>query len=278
MISFGNDPKAGTAAQEVIVTQPLDPGIDVTTLRLTFATVPNLTNPAIVITIPPGSFKPAAGIDEFMTNVDLRPVQSLFVTLDAQLNPSTNTITWSFNSIDPATGMPPTDKKIGMLPPGANASVAFSDKAIQNLSTGTQISDQASVVFNTNNPVNTNVWTNTLDNTPPTSQVSALPGTQLCPNFTVQWSGNDIGSGIQDYTIYVSDNGGAFAPWLTNTSSTSGVFTGEVGHSYGFYSIARDLVGNIEPGKNAAEASTKVNKGTMCGPWGPPTVLGGGRK
>jgi hypothetical protein len=81
----------------------------------------------------------------------------------------------------------------------------------------------------------------------------------------VQWSGADIGSGVQDYTIYVSDNGGAFTPWLINTSSTSAQFTGEVYHSYGFYSIARDYVGNVEAGKQSADTSTSVSK-SLCGP------------
>ncbi len=123
--------------------------------------------------------------------------------------------------------------------------------------------------------MNTNIWTNTLDNTPPVSQVTALPSTELCSNFTVQWSGTDVGSGIGNYTIYVSDNGGSFTAWQTNTTSTSAVYNGQVGHSYGFYSIAQDLVGNIEPGKTSAEATTQVNKGTICGPIGPPTPLGG---
>jgi hypothetical protein len=266
VISFGNDPSAGTAAQQVVVTQPLDPNIDVSTLSLTFATVPNLTSPAILISIPAGSFNPAVGTDEFMTNVDLRPVQSLFVTLDAKLNTSTNTVTWSFNSIDPATGLPPADPRIGMLPPGANASVSFSAKAKRGLPTGTQISDQASVVFNTNSPINTNTWINTLDNTPPVSHVSSLPTTESCTDFKVQWSGSDVGAGTKNYSLYASDNGAGFVPWLTNTNTTSSVFQGQVGHSYGFYSIARDLVGNVEPAKTSAEATTTITSGTSCGP------------
>jgi hypothetical protein len=188
------------------------------------------------------------------------------VTLDAVFNPNTNTLTWNFNSIDPLTGLPPTDPRIGMLPPGANAAVAFSAKPKQGLATGTQISDQASVIFNHNDPVYTNIWVNTIDNTPPISSVAALPGSELCLDFTVQWSGTDVGAGIQDYTIYVSDNGGQFAPWLTNTSETSGTFTGQVGHTYSFYSIARDLVGNVEPPKNTGEANTRVTKPNLCGP------------
>ena len=88
-------------------------------------------------------------------------------------------------------------------------------------------------------------------------------GFQPCTRFTI--------TDIANYTIYVSDNGGAFTAWQTSTTSTSAVYNGQVGHSYGFYSIARDLVGTVEPGKTSAEATTRVNKGTICGPVGPPT-------
>src|SRR5262249_54013874 len=64
-------------------------------------------------------------------------------------------------------------------------------------------------------------------------------------------------------TIYVSDNGGPFAPFQTNTTATSAVFTGQIGHTYGFYSIARDLVGNIEAAKTTAEATTLVASDTI---------------
>jgi Dockerin type I domain len=56
----------------------------------------------------------------------------------------------------------------------------------------------------------------------------------------------------------VSDNGGLFMPWMSNTVDTQAVYTGTAGHVYSFYSIARDLVGNIEPTKTAGEASTTV--------------------
>ncbi len=269
VVSFGNDPNASAAAQEVIVTQPLDPNINVLTLRLNMITIPNLTNPIILITIPPGSFNPAVGINEFTTSVDLRPIQNLFVTVDAKLNTSTNTITWTFNSIDPTTGLPPTNPLIGILPPGANAAVSCAAKPRQGLTTGTQISEEGSVVFNTNPPINTNIWTNRLDSTAPVSQVSPLSNNSVCQDFQVQWTGSDSGSGIRNFTVYASDNGAPFAPWLTNTAGSSGVYNGTVGHTYGFYSIARDQVGNIEPGKSSAEATTTVTGQSQC-MWGQP--------
>jgi hypothetical protein len=40
----------------------------------------------------------------------------------------------------------------------------------------------------------------------------------------------------------------------------------EIGHSYGFYSIARDLVGDVEPAKTSAEATTEVTSGDITPP------------
>jgi hypothetical protein len=177
------------------------------------------------------TFAPQAGFDQFDTNLDLRPVQSLFVQIHVSLDPGTGLVTWIFQSIDPTTGLPPTDPTVGFLNPGQSVSLFFNVNPTPGLLTGTQITDQGTVVFDANPPQNTNIWLNTIDNTPPTSQVQPLPSGELCPNFNVQWSGNDIGSGIQGFTIYVSDDGAPFAVWLADTSSTSSVFTGQVGHS-----------------------------------------------
>jgi hypothetical protein len=94
---------------------------------------------------------------------------------------------------------------------------------------------------------------------PPTSTVSALP-TYSSPTFTVSWSGHDNpgGSGIASFDVYVSDNAGPFVPFLTGTTATSATFNGQRGHSYGFYSIATDNVGNREATPSGAEASTTV--------------------
>jgi hypothetical protein len=93
------------------------------------------------------------------------------------------------------------------------------------------------------------------DTTPPVSQVSPLPGAETSTNFLVQWSGTDTGSGILDYTIYVSDNGGPFNFWI-DTNATQAWYPGFLGHVYGFFSQALDWAGNVENLKSAAEAST----------------------
>jgi virginiamycin B lyase len=96
------------------------------------------------------------------------------------------------------------------------------------------------------------------DLTKPVSYVSALAASQPNANFPVQWSGTDASSGLRDFTIYVSDNGAPFTPWVTQTTARKWTFSGIAGHKYGFYSTARDFALNQEDPKIAAEATTQV--------------------
>ena len=54
--------------------------------------------------------------------------------------------------------------------------------------------------------------------------------------------------------------------WLTGTTDTSATFTGQIGHTYAFYSIATDNVGNAEAAPATADTQTQVGV--------PPTVTG----
>lgn len=97
------------------------------------------------------------------------------------------------------------------------------------------------------------------DDIAPISHVLAfVPNETTSLFFTVQWTGTDVGSGIKDFTIYVSDNGGPFTIWQQNIISTAATFIGQRGHTYSFYSIARDVAGNVEGAKSAGEASIKI--------------------
>lgn len=97
-----------------------------------------------------------------------------------------------------------------------------------------------------------------VDTTKPTSQVLPLAATQNATNFIVGWSGTDAGTGIKDYTIFISENGGPFTVWLSNTPDTSGTFPGQAGKTYAFYSVARDQTGNLEDAPQTADTTTAV--------------------
>lgn len=254
-IFFENLETATAPAQEVVITDQLDTeNMDLGTLSLGPITFGNRQ------VIPP------PGASAFATDVDIRTDKNLIVRITVSLNPNTGLLTWRFTSIDPATGNLPEDPLVGFLPPNinppeGNGSVLFTVMPKKDLFTGTQIRNQAQIIFDTNAPIDTPRWFNTLDNTKPTSNVLSLSSTQSSASFNVQWQGTDVGSGVKNYTIFVSENGGPFTPWLSNTSATSGTFTGQSGRTYGFYSVAQDKTGNREDPPNAADAITQVLAG-----------------
>jgi hypothetical protein len=247
VISFSNEDTATAPAQDVVISDELD----LTNDDLTTFNIGPISLGSQLVSPPPG-------LTNYTTTVDLRPANNLLVKINVRLDMTKGVLTWSFTSLDPSTNLPPTDPASGFLPPGGVGTVFFSVLPRKHLATNTQIRNQATIVFDVNAPMSTPTWSNTIDNTPPVSRVATLLAIESSPSFTVQWAGTDFGAGVQDFTIYVSDNGGPFAVWQQNTTATSATFVGQVGHTYGFYSIARDLVDNIEAAKTVADATTQV--------------------
>jgi hypothetical protein len=118
------------------------------------------------------------------------------------------------------------------------------------------------IVGNWDPPLSPSATSGINDVVAPTSTVAAMPATTTAPgSFTVNWSGSDNsgGSGIASYSVYVSDNGGAYSAWLTNTTATSATFSGKDGHTYSFFSLATDKAGNVQGTPLAPQATTKLS-------------------
>jgi hypothetical protein len=151
------------------------------------------------------------------------------------------------------------------LPPNGEGWFTFS-VAPQYLQHGTQIKNRASIQFDVNPwmyaPMDSSYIVNTMDEYPPNSRVLPLWDTVSSLDFEVNWKGRDdsldFGSGIRDYTVYVSDNGSAYQIWLADTSDTFATYHGQLNHSYCFYSIAEDSVGNIEEAPLTPDACTRT--------------------
>lgn len=112
------------------------------------------------------------------------------------------------------------------------------------------------------------IYQSTTDTAAPTSSVSALPATTTSASFTVSWSGSDTGgSGLANYDIYVSTNGGAYSLWQNANTATSATFTGANGSQYRFYSRARDTAGNLEAAPASPDATTAVQVPSLAGWW-----------
>jgi len=79
------------------------------------------------------------------------------------------------------------------------------------------------------------------------------------PDFQLRWSAEDLGSGLVDqYDVWLSVDGGPLSLWLQDTSQTQAIYSGQVGHSYGFAVTGRDRAGNQNPPPSQVQAETLV--------------------
>ena len=93
-------------------------------------------------------------------------------------------------------------------------------------------------------------------------QRQLVAGDFLHADFTVSWTGSDdaSSSGIGGFDIYTSDNGGSYALWKHESGDTLfDSYHGIIGHTYSFYSVATDNVGQVESTPSASQATTMVS-------------------
>lgn len=255
-IEFENKPTADVPAQVVTVTQTLDSDLDLSTFRFTsFGFGKFLHN------VPDN-----LGGTSYSTVVDAVSVVGVKVRIDASLNPSTRQLTVVYTSLDPNTNDLPIDALAGFLPPNVNdpegdGYLTYQVSPKSTVTNGTRVDAKATIVFDTENPIDTPAVHNTIDTAAPVSQIAAVAASSTSP-VTLNWAGSDAnGSGIASYDIFVSDNGGAYTLLLDDTTLTSYAFAGTLGHVYRFYSVATDNVGYTEAAPNTPDAITTITEG-----------------
>jgi RHS repeat-associated protein len=251
-VDFWNKENATAPACDVFVADQLDSNLNWSTFRFKEIGLLNWT-----VELEPCQY--------FNVYVDTRPEMDLIVNVEGTFDLETGEINWTFWSLDSDTLETPDDPMAGFLPPITESGyeigwVCFSVDPESELTTGTQIENQAFVEFDwagdlLDHPApKEGPWINTIDAAPPTSNMTAVLLNET--EIQLNWTGEDDvnGSGIKDYAIYVSEDGELYMPLLVNTNKTSTVFEGESGHSYAFYSIARDNVGNVEEAPEEPDA------------------------
>lgn len=245
-VRFENDPTFATGpARKVTLEVPLEDDIALNSFRIGSFGFANLT-----FEVPPN-------LTFYQERLDLVDPLGVLVDVNIGVDVANRKAFWIFQAIDPATGLPPDQSTLGMLPVNdslihnGEGFVDFGVKPSISTQTGDIIEAQASIVFDQNAPIGTNTWQNTIDALPPVSNVNSLPAQTSNPTFTVSWEGDDDigGSGIRDYSLYVSKDGGFFLPNQTGITGNSLSFTGELGSTYSFYTRAMDNTGNEEPQK-----------------------------
>jgi hypothetical protein len=269
-IRFENPASATGPAQQVVVSDPLD----MNTLDPHTVSLDAITFGSVRIVPPPG-------LRSYATQVDLRPGKNLLVNVSAAVDLFTGVLSWYFSSIDPATGQPPTDPLNGFLPPNTvppegEGSVLFTVLPVPNLP-GTTIDNRAAIVFD-EGPVNyTNVWQNTVDNVAPASHVLPLANYSDESTILVEWAAEGAPTDLRDFTIYVSEDGAPYRLWRLNTEATADTLippSNHQFHEYSFYSIARDVIGNVESPPGTPDATT-LSRTAVEGPGSWKLVLDG---
>ena len=251
-ISFENLDSATASAQKVEILDTLDTSV----FNLNSFRIGNLIVADTILKVP-------AGRQNFAIDFFLDSLSEAFVRINIKLDTLSGIARWQFLTVDTNTLELTDDPFAGFLPPNVippegEGSVSYSVELKEGLPTGTEITNKASIIFDNNEPIITNTWANVLDDTKPESSISSLDAIQSDTSFLVEWSGTDIGSGIRNYRIYVSTNGGGFKIWKYNTTAVQDTFIGQPDSLYSFYSIAIDEVGNIEDKSPMAEASTQI--------------------
>ncbi|MBI3071299.1 MAG: hypothetical protein HYY84_04145 [Deltaproteobacteria bacterium] len=253
-IYFENVASASGPAQTVAVSDPLDAArFDLDSVRLG------------AITFAGRTLTPASG-RAFSTDVDLRPGKNLIVRITGAVDSTAARVTWRFTSIDPKTKLPTADALAGFLnanrtPPEGDGSVSFTVRPRRGLASATELKNRASIVFDESRAIETNEWLNTIDVTPPKSSV--IPPADTAPATTtkvsISWAATDDASGADRYSVFVAEEGGEFRLWKSNVAETSGVFEGEPGKTYRFYSVARDGAGNAEVDEGRAQVTLAIS-------------------
>ena len=255
-IYFQNVSNAAAYARQVLVTNKLEAGFDLRTFRLREIAFGNVT-----ISVPTNRCF-------YQTRVALPPPHATNVVADvtAGVDLENGLVFWTLNAIDLNTGQLVESAQEGILPPddathAGEGHVIYTILPASGVATGTVITNQATIVFDINAPLDTNPTTNTVDAVPPSSTVAALPASLMDTNFTVAWFGTDDpgGSGLSRYDVYVSDNGGPWAVWQSGVTANNATYSGQPGHYYFFYSRAWDSAGNVEPAPATYQAQTFIS-------------------
>ncbi|MEM7373826.1 MAG: hypothetical protein AAF587_34705 [Bacteroidota bacterium] len=254
-IRFENDPDFATAsAANVTIILPIDSNLNMFSLRLG-----DFGFGSFIFSVPPNT-------SYYSTRLNVVDSLGVFVDLIAGIDVNRGEAFWRFISIDPATGLPPSDVILGFLEVNdttignGEGFVTYFVQADHDVQTGDSVFAQADIVFDDNDPIITNIWTNVIDAVAPASNVDPLPTQTDSTSIFLSWGGVDDpgGVGVATYDLYASTNGGPFGLVQSDIDTTGYVYVGFSGYTYGFFTLASDHVGNREPMKSQSDTETTI--------------------
>lgn len=199
-IEFENDPEIANApASKIKVTSQLDgTSFDLSSFRADKLKIGNKE-----MELP--------NEQHFIRTLDMRPEINSIAELTFDVNNTTGEAIWNIRSLDPLTLDEISYMDDGILPVNDDnhrgvGYLTFSLGLKAGLTDNKTIKTQAEIIFDNNPPIKTPIWTNITDfKAPAASIASQSSDDNMTFNFTVE--GEDIGSGVWYYDLYMSTNG-----------------------------------------------------------------------
>ncbi|MEE0881998.1 MAG: T9SS type A sorting domain-containing protein [Bacteroidales bacterium] len=190
------------------------------------------------------------GEKEFVRTMDMRPDINCLAQISLTFDSVNGVANWVFSTLDPITLEEINIPNRGFLPVNyygeGIGEVMFTINRKNNLVDSTLISNYATIIFDNNEGINTSIWQNVVDVTPPQSSVSNITITDTMALLTVQATDNI--SGVWKYDVFAQY--GANAEWekVGEDIPIDSMISVRVyeGMNTGFVSIAIDSAGNME--------------------------------
>jgi hypothetical protein len=194
---------------------------------------------------------------EFTVDVNFDKTKSYFVRVMGYLDTTAGIINCQFITLDTTTLELPILE--GFLPPNVNApegegSITYSIALKPTITDGYQTTSIAEIIFDQNEPIFTDPWSNVIDRIPSTSMAASSIEND---SIVIDFNGNDATSGVDFYYLYVSVDGGEWIS-LTGTPENKMKLLGEPGKKYDFYALSIDKVANEEVKAPTIESSVTV--------------------
>lgn len=202
----------------------------------------------------------------YQNRLNLVDSMNIYVDLISGLDVTKKQAFWKFSSIDPESGFAPWQSDRGMLPVNDSTHIGegfvrFSIKPMSTMKTGDTISITANIVFDQNDTIPTNRWTNKIDAGNPESKVTAELHPTLPNVYNLKFTGkdDDEGSGVKHILLYMANQSGIYEEIDTCEVDSILAFPVEAGRQYNLYSIAVDNTGNREPAKTEPDIILNFN-------------------
>lgn len=204
----------------------------------------------------------------FVITMDLRPSQQCIAEVRLSFSKESGKAVWTFTSLDPMTLTPIEDSREGLLPVNDGASgngigtIKYDVGLKDGLAHGTTIDNNATIVFDDNEPIITPTWSNITDYIRPEAKILSWRYEEP-KRYIFEIEHSDEGSGVHSYDLCVRSSKNS--PWMIVLTALTDkhVELEATGDSSGleFGAFATDKAGNRQmmTDKPSGLSETEVN-------------------